>query len=70
VGSRGKGGGEDKAQPLQAGLRVEELILKLHQEGARRLIAPGSPPVNQSVFGTEKEILIGEALLLSDEKDF
>jgi len=24
----------------------------------------------RSVFGTEREILIGEALLVSDEKDF
>ena len=47
VGPRVTGGGEDEAQPLQAGLRIEELILKLYWEGARRLIAPRSPPVDQ-----------------------
>jgi len=45
-----KGGGKDKAQPLQVGLWIEELILKLHQEGARWLIASGSPPVVQLRF--------------------
>ena len=42
-----KGGGEDQAQPLQAGLRIEELTLQLHREGAWWLIAPGGPPVDQ-----------------------
>jgi len=50
VGPWVKGGGEDKAQPFQAGLWVEELILKLHREGARRLIAPAGPPVDQLGF--------------------
>jgi len=45
-----KGGGEDKAQPLQAGLWIEELIFQLHREGARRLIAPGGSPVDQFSF--------------------
>jgi len=45
-----EGGGEDKAQPLQAGLRVEELIRKLYREGARWLIAPGGPPMDQLGF--------------------
>jgi len=47
VGPWVKGGGEDKAQLFQAGLWMEELILKLHREGPRRLIAPGGPPVDQ-----------------------
>jgi len=50
VGPRVKGGGEDKAQPLQADLCVEELVLKLYREGGRRLIAPGSAPVDQFGF--------------------
>jgi len=33
------------------GLWIEELILQLHQEGARRLITPGGPPVDQFGFG-------------------
>ena len=37
-------------QPLQVGLRVAELVLKLHREGARRLTAPGGPPVDQLCF--------------------
>ena len=52
-----KGGGEDKAQPLQAGLWVEELFLKLYREGARTLIASGSPPVDQfSLWNGEGDI--------------
>ena len=47
---RVKGGGEDKAQALQVRLWIEELILKLYREGARRFIAPGSPPVDQLGF--------------------
>jgi len=47
VGPRVEGGSEDEAEPLQVGLRVERLVLKLHREGARRLIAPGGPPVDQ-----------------------
>jgi len=31
-------------------LRVEELVLKLHREGARQLIAPSGPPVDQFSF--------------------
>jgi len=50
VGPRVKGGSEDEAQPFQVGLRVEELVLKLHREGARRLIAHGGPPVDQFSF--------------------
>jgi len=50
VGPWVKGGGEDKAQPLQSGLRIEELILQLHREGARGLIALGGPPVDQFGF--------------------
>jgi len=50
VGSRVNGGGEDKAQPLQVGLWIEELIFQLHRKGARRLIAPGGPPVDQFRF--------------------
>jgi len=50
VGPWVKGGGEDEAQPLQAGLWIEELILQLHREGARRLIASGGPPVDQFSF--------------------
>jgi len=47
VGPWVKGGGEDKAQLLQASLWVEELFLKLPREGAWHLIAPGSSPVDQ-----------------------
>jgi len=47
VGPRVKGGGEDKAQPFQAGLWVEELIFQFYREGAWQLIAPGGPPVDQ-----------------------
>jgi len=50
VGPWVKRGGEDEPQPLQAGLWIEELILQLHREGARRLIAPGGPPVDQFGF--------------------
>jgi len=45
-----KGGGEDKALPLQAGLLIEGLTFQLHWEGARGLIAAGSPPVDQFSF--------------------
>jgi len=45
-----KGGGEDKAQPLHVGFWIEGLILELHWEGARLLIASGSPPVDQFGF--------------------
>jgi len=45
-----KGGGEDEAQPLQAGLWVEELILQLYRDVGRRLIAPGGLPVDQVGF--------------------
>jgi len=69
VGPWVNGGIEDKAQPLQAGLWIEVLILELHREGARWLIAPGSPPVDQLGFRTEKEMLIGEAFVLSPEKE-
>ena len=41
-----KGGGEDKAQPFQAGLWIERLIKQLYRDGAWRLIAPGGPPVD------------------------
>ena len=65
-----KGGGEDKTQPSQAGLWVEKLILKLHRDGARRLIAPGSPPVDQlGLWNGEGDINRG-GLRLSDEKNF
>jgi len=50
MGPWAKGEGEDKARPLQAGLWSEELILKLHWEGARALIPPGGPPVDQLGF--------------------
>jgi len=50
VGPWVKGGGEDKTQPVQAGLWIEVLIFQLHREGARRLIAPGGPPVDQFSF--------------------
>jgi len=50
VGPGVKEGGKNKTQPLQAGLWVEELIRQLYQEGARRLIAPGSSPVDQFGF--------------------
>ena len=50
VGPQVKGEGEDKAQAFQVGLWVEELILKLHREGARPLIAPGGPPMDQFSF--------------------
>jgi len=50
VGPWVKGGGEHEAQPLQVGLWIEGLILQLHREGARRLIAPGGPPVDQFSF--------------------
>ena len=52
VGPRVKGGGEDKAQPFQARPWVEKLFLKLQREGARPLIAPGGPPMDQ--FGFRK----------------
>jgi len=45
-----EGGGEDEAQPFQAGLWIEELIFQLNREGARRLIAPGGPPVDPFSF--------------------
>ena len=47
VGPWVKGGSEDEAQPLQAGLRIEELVFQLYWEGAGRLIAPGGSPVDQ-----------------------
>jgi len=47
VGPRVKGGSENKAQPFQAGLWVEKLILKLHREGAQLLIALGGSPMDQ-----------------------
>jgi len=50
VGPRVKGGSENKAQPLQAGLRIKKLIFKLHREGAPRLIAPGCYPMDQFGF--------------------
>jgi len=50
VGPWVKGGGEDEAQPLQAGLWIAELVFHLHWEGARWLIAPGGPPVDQLSF--------------------
>ena len=50
MGPQVTGGGEDKDQPLQAGLWIEKLILKLHRQGAWRFIAPGSPPVDQFGF--------------------
>ena len=46
-----KGGGEDEAQLLQVGLCIEELILQLHREGARCLIAPCGSLVNQFHLG-------------------
>ena len=54
VGPWVKGGGEDEAQPLQAGLRIEELVFQLYREGARRLIAPGGSPVDQFSFWNRK----------------
>ena len=45
-----EGGSEEEAQPFQVGLPLEELALKLHQEGARRLIDPGGSPVDQFSF--------------------
>jgi len=51
VGPWVKGGGEDEAQPLQVGLWVEELIFQLHREGARWLMTPGGPPVDQFGLG-------------------
>ena len=50
VGPWVEGGGEDEAQPLQAGLWIEELIFQLHREGARQLVAPCGPPVDQFSF--------------------
>jgi len=50
VGPWVKGGGEDKPQPLQAGLWIEELIFQLHRKGGQWLIAPGGPPVDQFTF--------------------
>ena len=50
VGPWVKGRGEEEAQPLQAGLRIEELIFQLHREGAWLLIAPGGPPVDKFSF--------------------
>jgi len=47
VGPRVKGGSENKAQPLQAGLWIEKLILKCHREVARPVIAPGGCPMDQ-----------------------
>ena len=50
VGPWVKGGGEDEAEPFQAGLWIEELIFELYREGARRFVAPGNPPVDQFSF--------------------
>jgi len=50
VGPWVKGGGEDEAQPLQVGLWIEKLIFQLHRKGARWLIGPGGPPVDQFSF--------------------
>jgi len=47
VGPWVKSGGEDEAQPFQAGLGIEELILQLHRERVWQLIASGGPPVDQ-----------------------
>jgi len=50
VGPRIEGASENKAQPLQVGLRVPELTFKLHLEGARCFIAPDGPPVDEFSF--------------------
>jgi len=50
VGPWVNGGAEDEAQPLQAGLYIEELVFQLHREGARWLIAPGGSPVDHLSF--------------------
>ena len=47
---RVEGGSEDETQPFQVGQWIEELVLKLHREGAWRLIGPGSSPVHQLSF--------------------
>ena len=54
VGPRVKGGSEDESQPLQAGQWIEQLLFQLHREGARRLMAPGGPPVDQLGLGNGK----------------
>jgi len=52
---RVEGRSENEAQPSQLGLRVAELVLKLHREEARRLIALGGPPVDQISFWDREE---------------
>ena len=52
-----KGGSENKAQPFQVGLRIEQLILKLHREGARPLIAPGGCQMDQfSLWNGKRDV--------------
>jgi len=65
-----EGGGEDKAQPFQAGLRVKELTLKLHREGAQQLIAPGGPPVDQLGFRNGEGDINRRGLSLEQREGF
>jgi len=46
MGSRVEELCEKDAKPPQAGLRKEDLILKVNRDATRCLIAPGGPPVD------------------------
>ena len=65
-----EGGGEDEAQPLQAGSWIEELVLQLHWEGARWLIALGGSPVDQLSFRNREENVDWGGLSLERREGF
>jgi len=63
VGSWVEGRCEEEPKPLQAGLGVKDLILKVNQDMVRSLIAPRGPSVNQFGFGDGEGDLSWEGFL-------